>query len=91
MESGNLFASAQCLGYNGERGKLNIDMCNPSDRDMLSQMKRAVKRLRPKTVFVAADHNHMISVSCRSFPLTVANTNNINFYYLCNDAMIFEL
>ena len=55
-----MFASAQCLGYRGEHGKLTSDMCYPSDDIVIRQVKKQVKRSKAKVVFVASDQRHLI-------------------------------
>lgn len=62
-----LFSSAQCLGYNNEKGSLTIDICLPSQDIVIRQIKRIIKRVREtqktneiKSIFVASDNNHMI-------------------------------
>lgn len=63
----NLFASAQCLGYNNERGDLTPDICMPSQEMVLRKIKRVIKRVKEsqkdnqiKSIFVASDNNHLI-------------------------------
>jgi hypothetical protein len=38
METSNLFASAQCLGYNNEHGTLSYDLCYPSEKKIIKQV-----------------------------------------------------
>jgi peptide-O-fucosyltransferase len=40
----NLLASAQCLGYDNENGIVTKYLCQPSDNDIIKQVKRAVSR-----------------------------------------------
>lgn len=63
----NLFASAQCLGYNNERGDLTVETCMPSQEMILRKLKRVIKRVKEaqksnqiKSIFVASDNNHLI-------------------------------
>lgn len=56
----HLFASAQCLGYSFEFGRLTDDLCFPPKTTVLNQVKRAVWKLGAKAVFVAADRDAMI-------------------------------
>ncbi|VDP09791.1 unnamed protein product [Soboliphyme baturini] len=58
--SSHLFASAQCLGYHFEHGSLTKEICLPSERTIVRQLKEAVKRTGVRYVFVASDKDHMI-------------------------------
>lgn len=66
-QSPNLFAAPQCLGYRNENGKATKDMCLPSKETIIRQLKRTIKNYNNKngdivkSVFVAADSNHMLS------------------------------
>ena len=62
-----LFASAQCLGYRNENGRASIELCMPSDEIIISQLKRVITKYKAKSVFVASDHDHMISRINKSF------------------------
>ncbi|KAL7011802.1 hypothetical protein ACKWTF_014465 [Chironomus riparius] len=62
-----LFASAQCLGYSNEKGSLSMDICLPSQEQVIRKIKRIVKKFKEthknneiKSIFVASDNNHMI-------------------------------
>ncbi|XP_041368791.1 GDP-fucose protein O-fucosyltransferase 1-like [Gigantopelta aegis] len=55
-----MFASAQCLGYSGEKGKLTKDICFPSDDIVIRNVKKEVKRIKAKVVFVASDNRYLI-------------------------------
>ena len=57
--SPTLFASAQCVGYRGERGQVTSSMCLPSEEIIVKQLRRAISNHGAKTVFVASDHDHM--------------------------------
>ncbi|XP_021947847.1 GDP-fucose protein O-fucosyltransferase 1 [Folsomia candida] len=59
-ESTQLFSSPQCLGYRNEFGKLNHEMCYPSTPTIIKQVKRAVKKIKATSVFVASDRNHLL-------------------------------
>ena len=63
----SLFASAQCLGYRNENGRTSIELCMPSDEIIISQLKRVINKYKAKSVFVASDHDHMISRINKSF------------------------
>jgi peptide-O-fucosyltransferase len=63
----NLFASAQCLGYQNERGALTKEMCMPTPEIIVRKIKRVVKKTKElqktneiKSIFVASDNNHLI-------------------------------
>ncbi|XP_013774815.1 GDP-fucose protein O-fucosyltransferase 1-like, partial [Limulus polyphemus] len=56
-----LFSAPQCLGYNSEHGKVTKEMCFPSKEIILRQLKRVVKAMKAKSVFVASDNDHMIN------------------------------
>jgi peptide-O-fucosyltransferase len=60
-ESSQLFSSPQCLGYRNEYGKLTQEMCFPSTSTIIKQIKRAVKKIKATSVFVASDRNHLLS------------------------------
>lgn len=59
-QSPSLFAAPQCLGYRGEHGAANRELCLPSDKTIVKQLKRVVKSISAKSVFVASDNDHMI-------------------------------
>lgn len=56
-----LFAASQCLGYDNEYGGATPEMCFPSKDAVLKQLKRTVKAMKARAVFVASDNDHMIS------------------------------
>jgi len=56
----NLFAAPQCLGYHNEHGKANLELCFPSKQTIFKQVKRMVKDIKARSVFVASDHDYMI-------------------------------
>ena len=62
-----LFASAQCLGYRNENGRASPELCFPSDEIIIQQLKRVISQYKAKSVFVASDHDHMISRLNKSF------------------------
>jgi len=51
----NFFSSAQCLGYSGEYGTMNAELCYPSDHKILDQLELAIMRHKPKYVFVVSE------------------------------------
>ncbi|UYV73442.1 O-fut1 [Cordylochernes scorpioides] len=55
-----LFSAPQCLGYNGEHGTATPELCMPPPKQILAQLRRAVKATRARGVYVASDNNHMI-------------------------------
>ncbi|XP_054721063.1 GDP-fucose protein O-fucosyltransferase 1-like [Uloborus diversus] len=55
-----LFAAPQCLGYKNEFGKATRELCFPTKDTVLKQLRRVVKALRARSVFVASDSDHMI-------------------------------
>jgi len=59
--SPNLFSAAQCLGYRNERGKATMAMCLPSLPVIIRHIKRVIRNGKNiKSIFVAADENHML-------------------------------
>ena len=68
-----LFASAQCLGYRNENGRASTELCMPSDEIIITQLKRVIVQYKAKSVFVASDHDHMISRINKSFKKTAIN------------------
>lgn len=60
-DSSQLFSSPQCLGYRNEHGRLTHEMCFPSTSTVIKQIKRAVKKIKATSVFVASDKNHLLS------------------------------
>ncbi|CAD5118937.1 DgyrCDS7612 [Dimorphilus gyrociliatus] len=57
----NFFSSAQCLGYDQQHGKISKELCFPSKKTILKQVEEAVKKTKAKSLFVAADKDHMIN------------------------------
>ena len=55
-----MFASPQCLGYKGENGEVTNELCMPSKEIIVKQLKRNVKKINAKSIFVASDNDHMI-------------------------------
>ena len=58
--SGNLFASAQCLGYRQEHGSLTQEICLPPDHIVIKQVKATAKLIKAKALFVATDDRPLI-------------------------------
>ncbi|CAL1293446.1 unnamed protein product [Larinioides sclopetarius] len=56
-----LFAAPQCLGYQNEFGQATPELCFPTKEIILKQLRSKVKALKAKAVFVASDHDHMVS------------------------------
>ncbi|XP_038046118.1 GDP-fucose protein O-fucosyltransferase 1-like [Patiria miniata] len=61
----HLFGSPQCLGYRFEHGQVTKDMCFPPDDLVKRQIRRRVKKMKAKSVFVAADADPMMMVLTR--------------------------
>ncbi|CAF4058647.1 unnamed protein product [Rotaria sp. Silwood2] len=60
-EKSNFFASAQCLGYNLEKGiKLTNDICYPSEDNILNQTENMIQKTKSTVLYIAADGNHML-------------------------------
>lgn len=64
----NFFASAQCIGYQMEKGKLTQELCMPSEKSIIKQLGKAIDRLKAKLVYIAADDDHMITKFEKKFP-----------------------
>lgn len=56
-----LFSAPQCLGYNNEHGFATNEICFPTKETILKQLKRVVKAVKARSVFVASDNDHMIA------------------------------
>ncbi|XP_017478646.1 PREDICTED: GDP-fucose protein O-fucosyltransferase 1 [Rhagoletis zephyria] len=92
-DSQQLFASPQCLGYNNERGSLYFELCLPSKELIIRQIKRLIKSVKqsnPKneirSIFVAADANHMLSELN-----TALSRMNVTVHKLNNDVPHLDL
>ena len=60
-EKSNFFASAQCLGYNLEKGiALTQEICYPPEANILKQTEKKVKQVKPTVLYIAADGDDMI-------------------------------
>jgi len=57
----HLFSSPQCLGYRNEAGQLTKQLCLPSDKSIISQIKQVIKEVSASSIFVASDNNFMIA------------------------------
>lgn len=80
IDSGSaLFASPQCVGYRGEKGKLTLEMCYPSDDTIVKQVKRAVKEKKINNVFIATDSRDLISKMKKAMPKVMQMLNISNF------------
>ncbi len=64
----NFFASAQCIGYHMEHGKLTREICYPSDKTVINQLKEAISKHEAKYVYVASDAQHMIQTFEKNLP-----------------------
>lgn len=59
-KSPNLFAAPQCLGYRNEHGVATQEMCYPSTKTIVKQLKRLLRQMKDVVaLFVASDSNHM--------------------------------
>jgi len=65
--SPNLFSAAQCLGYRNEFGKATNEMCFPGKDLILKHVRRAVKEVKAKAVYVASDNDHMVEFLSKAF------------------------
>ena len=82
IDSGSaLFASPQCVGYRGEKGKLTLEMCYPSDDTIVKQVKRAVKEKEINNVFIATDSRDLISKMKKAMPKVMQMLNITNFHW----------
>jgi len=54
-----LFCSEQCTGYNKER-QLTFEMCAPSAKEIMKTVKKYVKKVSAKRLFIGTDNNSMI-------------------------------
>lgn len=81
IDSGSaLFASPQCVGYRGEKGKLSLEMCYPSDNTIVKQVKRAVKEKEINNVFIATDSRDLISKMKKAMPKVMQMLNISNLH-----------
>lgn len=55
-----MFAAPQCFGYRQEHGKPDKEMCYPSDDAIVKQVKKAVKKVGAKSVFIGTDSRDLI-------------------------------
>lgn len=69
--SPTLFAAAQCVGYRNEYGKATKEMCLPDQDEILRQVRRAIKSVKAKWVFVASDSDHMLETLHEKLKLPV--------------------
>ncbi|XP_043192443.1 GDP-fucose protein O-fucosyltransferase 1-like isoform X1 [Amphibalanus amphitrite] len=53
--TGNMFSSAQCLGYRQQHGRLTERLCYPDWPTVARQMRRAARHTRAPAVYVATD------------------------------------
>ena len=54
----SLFASTQCIREGSK--KLTYEMCFPPKKEILKRVKKVVKKIKAKRVFVATDHDPML-------------------------------
>ena len=55
-----MFAAPQCFGYRQEHGTPDKEMCYPSDDAIIKQVKKAVKKVGAKSVFIGTDSRDLI-------------------------------
>jgi len=55
-----MFAAPQCFGYRGEHGKPTQEICYPPDDVIVKQVKKAVKKVKAKSVFIGTDSRDLI-------------------------------
>ncbi|CAG0894502.1 unnamed protein product [Cyprideis torosa] len=55
-----LFSAAQCLGYSSQHGSLTAQMCHPSKEVIIQQVKKKIREIKAKTLFVASDNDFMV-------------------------------
>ena len=55
-----MFGAAQCLGYRMEHGKATKEMCYPSDKTIIKDVSKVLKKTEITTVFVATDSKDLI-------------------------------
>ncbi|CAH1253802.1 Hypp1248 [Branchiostoma lanceolatum] len=57
----HLFASGQCVGYDHRTAKtLTKEMCFPSKKEVLKAVRKAVKKVKAKSIYVATDNDPML-------------------------------
>lgn len=54
----SFFASPQCIREGSK--KLTYEMCFPPKKEILKKVKKVVKKIKAKRVFVATDHDPML-------------------------------
>ena len=78
VHSSNLFASAQCLGYQNENGRASTELCLPSEEITSRQLRRILNQLKAKSIFVASDHDHMIEKFNKAFKKLGVTAHKLN-------------
>lgn len=72
----SFFASPQCIREGSK--KLTYEMCFPPKKEILKKVKKVVKKIRAKRVFVATDHDPMLkdlSQALKSLKVSVHKRN----------------
>ncbi|XP_073244298.1 GDP-fucose protein O-fucosyltransferase 1-like isoform X1 [Porites lutea] len=72
----SLFASTQCIREGSK--KLTYEMCFPPKKEILKRVKKVVKKIKAKRVFVATDHDPMLkdlSQALKSLKVSVHKRN----------------
>jgi len=67
QEGRNFFGSAQCLGYSNEKGFLSQEMCFPSKKTIMKQVKAAVKKHKVNAIFISTDSDAMVAAFQKKF------------------------
>jgi len=71
-KEGNFFGSAACLGYENQKGFLSKEICAPSRKTIIKQLREAVKKHKINSIYISTDNDDMESSIKKNFPkLTV--------------------
>ena len=54
-----LFCSEQCTGYNKEK-RLTYEMCAPSKHEIIKKVKKYLKKISARRLFIGTDNDSMI-------------------------------
>uniref|UniRef100_A0A0K2TXW0 GDP-fucose protein O-fucosyltransferase 1 n=1 Tax=Lepeophtheirus salmonis TaxID=72036 RepID=A0A0K2TXW0_LEPSM len=66
-KSSNLFSSPQCLGYHAEHGHLTKDICLPPINVIVKKLKRLLRNVYARSIFVASDNDHSLDELRKAF------------------------
>jgi len=67
QEGRNFFGSAQCLGYNNEKGFVSQEICFPSTKTIMKQVKAAVKKHKIEAIYISTDSDSMVEEFKKKF------------------------